>query len=323
MTNQLPSRLSVAQRQAIQWLSRLNQPKCSVKVRQQFQIWLHASVENTEAFNMIEQFWSCYADLQTLACQELQQARGFAKRQQQIKRRRGMGLCLLGLMMVYLGSDFDHWLSFGARSYRTAKGQSLNLQLSDGSHIQLNTDSRLLVADLFGWRKVWLQQGEAWFDIHHDPNNTFVIETAQGRIEDIGTRFNILTDRAKTIVTVEEGRIELVFGEARLAVDENQQAILDAKGHWQHKTVTDTDTIAAWRSGLLIFQNQSLSDVLQQLSRYHQVEFTLAQDALKHKLISGRFVTHDLPASLHTLALGMNLEITLTRPSHYLIRKRS
>ena len=169
MTQRSVHTLSPAQKEAIQWLSRLQQGHCSDKVRQRFQRWLQASEENAQAFKMVEHFWNEYADLQSLGHVELQQARTFAKECQQLKRRRNTGLCMVVLLFTYLTSYPQSILQFAANHYRTEKGKTLNLKLSDGSQIELNTDSSMKVVDIFGWRKIWLERGEAWFDIHHDP----------------------------------------------------------------------------------------------------------------------------------------------------------
>ena len=314
--------LTDAQKQAIRWHSRINEAGCSLKVRQNFESWLAQSSENKAAFEMIQLLWNDYAQLSLLGDSELNQARKFAKQTQVANKRRNTSL-LLGLMLIgVLAVEPNIGLKLLAHHYQTTKGQSARAELSDGSFVQINTDSDIRVFDFLGTKKVWMARGEAWFDIHHDPANEFLVVTNHGTIRDIGTRFNVLAENNKTTVSVEEGGVELETQDNRhLNVFENQQAVLDMQGNLTSEANIDLATIASWRSGVLTFQNKSLSEVLQQISRYHQVEFTINDSSLKQKTISGRFSTTNLAGTLHTLSVGMNINITQYQPGKFSIRK--
>ena len=314
--------LTDAQKQAIRWHSKMNEADCSLKVRQNFESWLSEAPENKEAFEMIQLFWNDYAQLSVVGDNELSRARQFAKQVQLTNKRRNTGLMLIFLMIGVFAVDPQIGIKMFAQHYQTAKGQSSRVVLSDGSFIQINTDSEIRVFDFLGTRKVWLAHGEAWFDVHHDPSSDFWVETSQGKIKDIGTRFNVLVVNDKTTVSVEEGEVELETRAKRhLSLIENQQAELDIQGNLSSKTNVDLSTISAWRSGILIFQNQSLAEVLQQISRYHQVEFSINDSSLKQKTISGRFSTTNLVSTLHTLSVGMRLNIVQYQPGKFSIRK--
>lgn len=321
MTRNL-SILTDAQKQAIRWHSKINEKGCSLKARQNFESWLALTPENKEAFEMIQLFWNDYAQLSVLGSSELNQARKYAKHAQSINKRRNAGLLLVLLMVGILAIDPDRGLKLVAQHYQTEKGQTYRIELSDGSFVQLNTDSDIRVFDFMGDKKVWMARGEAWFEVHHNPSSEFVVETRQGKINDIGTRFNVLAENYKTTVSVEEGQVEIETKDnRRLNVFENQQAVLDMQGNLTSKANIDLATVVAWRSGILIFQNQSLSEVLQQISRYHQVDFTINDSSLKQKTISGRFSTSNLASTLHTLSVGMNINIVQYQPGKYSIRR--
>ena len=315
--------LSAAQKQAIRWQSRLGDKNCSDQVKQDFDCWLAAAPENAAAFQMIQYFWDQFGDLQTVAAPELAEARRFAEQSQAGRRQRHATLALL-LAVVGLGaSQPDFALKLTAKHYQTAKGDMLSIELSDGGVIKLNTDSDLRVADIFGWRKAWLEKGEAWFTIHHQPERAFEVVAGPGRIRDIGTQFNVFTDAEKTTVTVLEGEVAIATGDnsQALTLTVNQQSGFDKLGRITEKTEINAESIGSWRSGVLIFQNQRLAEVLQQLSRYHQAEFITLDPALGNLTISGRFSTTDLHETLNTLSLGLNLIIKQSQAGQFTISK--
>jgi transmembrane sensor len=82
------------------------------------------------------------------------------------------------------------------------------------------------------------------------------------------------------------------------------------------------EAIAIWRKGVLVFQNQPLTAVLDQIRRYHPIDFTVPDASLQNKLISGRFAINELSTMLHTLSVGMNISIYQAEPGRFVIRKR-
>jgi len=314
--------LSEAQQQAIRWKSRLSNRKCSDKVKQDFDNWFNASAENAEAFQTIQYFWDQFGHIQTIGESELNEARRFAKTSQTSHRQRNLTLVLLVAAFALTAVRPDWALKLTSQHYQTAKGDVINIELSDGSTIKLNTDSDIKVADILGWRKAWLDKGEAWFAIQHDAEKPFEVFAGQARIKDIGTQFNVFTDTNKTTVSVQEGEVALESdNDQLLRLTANQQGSVDQRGHVTEKIDINSETIGSWRSGLLIFQNQSLSDVLKKLSRYHQAEFNVLDGNLQNLVISGRFSTTKLDETLNTLSQAMNLNIEQYQSGQFLISK--
>jgi transmembrane sensor len=316
--------LSAAQKEAIRWQSRLSDKKCSDKVKQDFDHWLASSPENADAFQMIQYFWDQLEDLQSAAEPELKEARCFAKKSQASRRYRNITLTLLLLVFGLVAAQPNLALKTVSRHYQTARGDTVSINLSDGGSIKLNTDSDIRVADIFSWRKAWLEKGEAWFTIHHNSQKPFEVFAGKGHIWDIGTQFNVLNESNKTTVTVQEGEVALGTDNIEeLTLTASQQSGFDNQGNVLEKTEISPELIGSWRSGVLIFQNQSLTEVLKQLSRYHQAEFTVLDPGIQGLAISGRFSTTDLNETLNTLASGMNLNIKQLQPGQFLIKKQA
>ncbi|WP_372622397.1 FecR family protein, partial [Alteromonas stellipolaris] len=96
-----------------------------------------------------------------------------------------------------------------ANNYSTAIGEVSNVGLSDGSTITLNTDTRINIKFSETHRELWLEQGEAFFDIAKDRSRPFLIHTAKKTVRVVGTKFNIKLSQAGFDIAVEEGIVAI------------------------------------------------------------------------------------------------------------------
>src|SRR5262249_34373591 len=96
--------------------------------------------------------------------------------------------------------------------YETSVGEHESVALGDGSRVELNTDTSVRVAYTQNERTIWLEKGEAYFDVVHDAARPLVVFVGDRRVTDLGTRFLIHQDAARLEVAVVEGRVS--FGAA-------------------------------------------------------------------------------------------------------------
>jgi transmembrane sensor len=321
MSTQPAAKLSASQQQALDWLARLRDNECSETEKQAFSNWLTLTPENEAAYKQVQQFWEQTGDLQEMLGKRIKTARTYVKSSQAGKRRRSSIIILAVISIGLASSRPELVLKLASKQYQTEKGRQIHINLSDGSSIDINTDSEIRVADFLGWRKAWLERGEAWFNIRHNAAQTFEVFAGQGWIRDIGTQFMIMTDQNSTLVAVAEG--EVAISTAKLAnqkLGANQQTSFDSAGQISNTNDSDVNALSAWRQGLLIFKSQSLPEILKQLARYHQVEFDVTDSKLQSITYSGRFSISDLDECLKTLSSGLNVKITQLQPNRFLIR---
>jgi transmembrane sensor len=312
--------LSEPQRQALRWLSRLRDNACSDQDRHAFEDWLAMAPEHAEAYVQAQQFWQQLGGLTDVAGTRLKDARGYAQKAQAARRQRNTVLLAAAIAVGLCILRPEFLLKLTAERHLTAKGEQTSIDLADGSRIELNTDSDLRVARLFGARTVWLERGEAWFDVEHDAEHPFEVVVGNGRIRDVGTRFNVIKDMDNTTVEVTEGIVALSHdGSPEQWVKAGQQSGFDAEGRLRPIHAGDSNAAGSWRQGLLIFKRQTLSEVLRQLARYHQVEFELPDIKLQSLRVSGRFSTDDLDESLNTLANGLGVKVSRLSSTHVVI----
>src|SRR5207253_457823 len=114
-----------------------------------------------------------------------------------------------------------------AREYVTAPGQRLAVSFSDGSRVLLGVASRLRVPRDYGVRTRAVElEGEAYFVVRHDPAHPFLVRTAHGTTEDLGTEFDVRAYRGGR--SLERERLTISFTTA--APDEALSALARVLG---------------------------------------------------------------------------------------------
>lgn len=159
-------------------------------------------------------------------------------------------------------------------SLSTAKGETYQLRLPDGSMVWLNAASSLTyAADLNGQgkRRVSLE-GEAYFEISKDKVRPFVVESRGQEVEVLGTHFNInaYQDEGMVRTTLLEGRVRVCQGNAQQVLLPGTQAS-NASGRLSVEQV-DTDLIVAWKNNNFIFDSQRIEAIMRMIGRWYNVD---------------------------------------------------
>jgi len=200
-----------------------------------------------------------------------------------------------------------------AHEYATRPGQRAELRLADGTRVLLNVDSRIRVPAEFG-RTVSLE-GEAFFDVHHDPEHPFRVRTARGVAEDLGTEFVVSAypESRGMQVAVVSGAVALrrgtsVDSAAPLRLTRGDLALLDSARVDVRRDI-DLAPYVGWTTGSLVFEGVPLSVALPRIERWYDVEIRLADSSLASRRLTATF--HDTPLAhvLELLALSFHLRV--------------
>lgn len=171
----------------------------------------------------------------------------------------------------------------------TARGQTYQFTLPDGTKVWLNADSKLEFPSSFvnsKTRNVKLS-GEGYFEVAKDKVHAFIVEGGGQRVEVLGTHFNInsYADEFATITTLMEGSVKVttpkrVDGRASVMLKPNQQSVLK-ENRWQVQPA-DVNTTIAWKNGVFKFDGTELSMIMRQIGRWYDL------DVIYEGRISGR-----------------------------------
>lgn len=188
------------------------------------------------------------------------------------------------------------------RTYATPLGGREIVSFADGSRIELNTNTVLRARMTTTDRIVWLEKGEAYFQVRHDSAHPFVVVTGTDRVTDLGTKFVIRRDPAKLEVALLEGSIRFGQDDGK---PQSQSTLLmpgdvaTATTDTMFVTRQSTRALAnelSWRHGVLIFDKTSLADAAAQFNRYNRQKLIIADPATASITIDGTFPTTNVEA---------------------------
>ncbi len=175
------------------------------------------------------------------------------------------------------------------------RGGQFSLNLEDGTKVLLNSDSKIKYPVKFikgKKRQVELLYGEAFFEVSSSKNNNdseFIVSTKTQKINVIGTKFNIKAYNEDDIVTTTlvEGKVKVENGKNQILLLPNQQSKVDSKS--TNIIVSDIDVFQqiSWISGLFSFNDTSLENIMNTLSRWYDLEFVFKSANKKNLIFSG------------------------------------
>lgn len=228
---------------------------------------------------------------------------------------------VLKLLLAVAGTGYLGWnvqqhtaLKNVLADYRTPVGQRQHVELADGSQLELNTDTAIDVVFDSQQRLVRLRDGEILIrTAKQRDTRPFYVETKQGRIQALGTRFSVRQLETMTRVGVLEDQVSitpLTSGAERL-LSAGQGADFDARGISPNRSYPQS--ASAWVEGQLIVLNEPLGNVIQELARYRRGVLQCDEQAATLR-VSGAF---RLDAAEAVLA---NLQATLPIQVRYFTR---
>ncbi|OLE61640.1 MAG: hypothetical protein AUG74_15125 [Bacteroidetes bacterium 13_1_20CM_4_60_6] len=202
-----------------------------------------------------------------------------------------------------------------AREYVTAPGQRLAVSFSDGSRVLLGVASRLRVPWEYGVRTRAVElEGEAYFVVRHDPAHPFLVRTAHGTTEDLGTEFDVRAYREERSlqVVVALGRVALrrAGGADSLLLHPRDRGVIDASGTVSIVRGVSLTHYLAWTRGTLRFDDAPLGGVLAQLERWYDLEIQTTDRSLARERLTIAFTTASPDEALSALARVLGARFT-------------
>ena len=202
-------------------------------------------------------------------------------------------------------------------AYATARGQLSSLTLPDGSRVLLGADTRLRVPRDFGARSRTVDlEGEAYFAVAYDAKRPFIVRTAHGSTQDLGTEFAVRGYRQEPAVevVVAEGRVALrgLRGADPVLVTlyPRERAVLDSSGGAMVRREVSLAHYLAWTRGALMFDDAPLARVTAQLERWYDLEIETDDPALAHERITISFMTKSADEAVKALAQVLDVRAT-------------
>lgn len=175
-------------------------------------------------------------------------------------------------------------------------GQRAELLLPDSTHVWLNAHSRLVYPVTFNRdiRSVELE-GEAYFDVKRNEQIPFLVKTPKMNVRVLGTEFNVsaYAEEAGFEVALLEGSVELETDD-QTAIYQMQpgEQVRYVDGKYESNPIEELDYFK-WKEGLICFRNQPISEIVEKLSLYFDVQIEVLNPDLLNEYYTGKFRTKD------------------------------
>jgi transmembrane sensor len=292
---------------ALAWFVRLRDEQVTAGDRHAFEAWLHADPRHERAWRELEGIWGA---LDAVApdhapARERPVAMRFRFRLPPLRRLAAAAMVLLGLaagwQLVPPGLLADH---------RSGIGERRTVALADGSQVELAPGSALDVAFSGGRRGVRLLAGEAFFTVAKEAGRPFVVEAGAGRVEVLGTAFDVkIRDEGGVAVVVTENIVAVsANGREAVRVGEGEGVSYDGEGVSQPSRA-DLDLVGAWRQDQLVFHDAPLDAVVAELERYRRGHIQLVGAGLGSRRVTAVFDARNTDAALDTIAHSLGLRV--------------
>lgn len=261
---------------AADWLTLLMSGEAGQAQQTQWRQWRQAHADHEAAWQHVEAVTGRMKSLAPSPAYTALSSHGAGGRPASAARRRATRVLLWGGLATGAGLLAARTAPWQARmaDYRSATGEQRSFALEDGTRLMLNTGSAVDLRFDAGARRILLVAGEIMVATRHGPGvaadpRPLRVETAEGSIRSLGTRFTVRQHSGRTSVAVQESAVEISCrdapGSARvLHAGEQTQFSRDTV----ETPLPAGEQAAAWTRGQLVADEQRLDDFLAELDRY-------------------------------------------------------
>ncbi|HEX6859581.1 MAG TPA: FecR domain-containing protein [Caulobacteraceae bacterium] len=296
------------EQRAAEWRHRQEQPEWSPADQAALEAWLDEATAHRVAFLRIDHGWDKVGRLASLRAPEGQGSPST----RHAPRWRPLAMAASLAVAIGLGS-LVATDTFGRKAYVTEVGGHATVPLADGSKVELNTNTRLRAQLEETERAVWLDRGEAYFEVAKDASRPFVVYAGDKKVTVLGTKFSVRRDGDRLVVAVAEGRVRV--GDVKedkppAVVTGGDVVIADpAATLVTPKSPQRVESELAWRKGLLMFDKSALGEAVDEVNRYNRKKLVVEDDAAAAIRITGSFEAENVEAFARLLrdAFGLNV----------------
>ena len=213
--------------------------------------------------------------------------------------------------------------------FATRHGEQRTERLADASVLHLNTDTSVVVRYSHSERKVYIEHGQAVFEVAHDTARPFRVVAGSAEVVAVGTQFDVYLEPGATRVTVIEGRVRVEpapkegwlnralekLGAAAPTYVAAGQQLRVVDGAPSSPVQVDVQHACAWLRREIEFERWPLASVAAEFNRYSATPIDIETPALRELVVSGAFAADDTESFIAFLRSldGVRVQVTPTR----------
>jgi len=212
-------------------------------------------------------------------------------------------------------------------SVTTNSKEQKEIKLPDNSTVWLNENTSLIYPKTFdkSIRKVILT-GNAVFEVTHNPQHRFLVESDDISIKVLGTKFNVISNDnfGNSYVHVINGKVQVKNDkviENQLIIAKDMSVLYNAKtDQLAHTSDYDLNQLF-WMNNTLEFRNVTLKKVFEDIQKYYEIDIKIKNTELLSCSVNGKFKDKTVDEILDSIQPIYDFEITKTNSTTYKITK--
>jgi len=208
-----------------------------------------------------------------------------------------------GLLLCF---GLYHFFAF-SNVRQTGFGNTTALTLADGSKLTLNAKSKVEYPSLFAYNRNLRLEGEAFFEV--GKGSKFTVNTPQGKVEVLGTKFNVVANAGFFEVNCYEGRVKVTHGVQSqiLTVGRSVRFYNQKTESWYENTPPKPQ----WIEGESAFSSTPMQQVILEFKNQYHCEVQYPEH-LRGVRFTGSFTHKNKKTALQSICIPMQLQCTQT-----------
>ncbi|MBO9713303.1 FecR domain-containing protein [Sphingomonas sp.] len=309
------SRADTVEQAAAEWLGRREEAAWSATDEAAFGAWMEASLAHKAAYWRLEHGWRMADRIGALGPVEPVAAPPASRRPARI----ALAALAASLLVALVGSAL--WLmrpqTVPIARFHTPVGGHQLVALADGSRIELNTATEVRSAVGAARREVWLDRGEAYFEVALRRGEAFIVHAGSRTITALGTKFSVRCDGDTVSVSVLEGSVRIEdalrggAAASATATKGDRVIIRGVSTLVAAQSVERVEDALAWRDGMLAFDQTPLSEAAAEFNRYNHRRLVIDDPAVASIRIGGAFQASNVDAFARLLKDAYGLRMTV------------
>ena len=334
--------------EASTWMARLQADDVTREDIEGFEAWRIAHPLHRRIFDELTGTWNRFAAKRPLVSgvafgQSMNEVAAQRQAgQMPARRRRYRAAWAAAAAGVLIGfALFTYLRPAPGRSYATPSGEHATVSLPDGSMLELDGNSRARVEFSTRYRIVYLERGEAYFKVMHNPDWPFWVVGRGSWVKDVGTAFNVQLNSTGMRVTVSEGTVKVGAIAPLLRAIPFQDAVLSHETALSVLTAGHQASLSgraikirplaqrqladaiSWHARTLYFENAPLSEVAQELGRYTPLHLVVSGERLRQLPVAGTFDGSPLGVETFLTMLNQGFGLTVHREAGEIVIERA
>ncbi|MCS4250121.1 FecR domain-containing protein [Pseudomonas sp. BIGb0164] len=258
--------------EARDWLLLLTSGRATVADAKALRAWCDQSPEHAQAFEQAKRLWQQLGS----AVEQSAAPRHFGRRAflgGAIAASAAVVMVRVGVPGGFAGLTAD---------YKTEVGEQRQVVLSEGVSLELNTQTRISRVG----QGIELLEGEV--EVLARVAQPLKVQAGEGSVSAGQARFNVRNTDHSVCVTCLEGWLSVDVAGRSVRLDSGRQLTYGAAGIGEPVSV-DTQAVVAWREQVLVFNNATLSTVVDEINRYRPGMLVLLNKQLGQRRVQARF----------------------------------